>query len=107
MGLETATDGEVMFNGKDIAQEQVQKRSPQQVGSLQMVFQNPFDTLNPSHSVGSQLARVIRKFGVEPNGERIEQRVMDLLDQVKLPRDRKSVGHGMSVSVRYNRGGSR
>src|SRR3546814_8981355 len=50
MGLETATDGEVMFNGKDIAQEQVQKRSPQQVGSMQMVFQNPFDTLNPSHS---------------------------------------------------------
>ena len=32
---------------------------------LQMVFQNPFDTLNPSHTVGAQIARVIRKFGVE------------------------------------------
>src|SRR3546814_3168567 len=50
MGLETATDGEVLFNGKDIAQDQVQKRSPEQVGAMQMVFQNPFDTLNPSHT---------------------------------------------------------
>ena len=37
------------------------------VGSVQMVFQNPFDTLNPSHTVGTQLARVIRKFGVSYN----------------------------------------
>src|SRR3546814_13150926 len=87
MGLETATDGEVLFNGKDIAQDQVQKRSPEQVGAMQMVFQNPFDTLNPSHTVGSQLARVIRKFGVESDGDKIERRVMELLDLVKLPRE--------------------
>jgi peptide/nickel transport system ATP-binding protein len=87
MGLETATEGEVMFNGKDIAQEQVQKRSPEQVGAMQMVFQNPFDTLNPSHTVGSQLARVIRKFGVETDRDKIERRVMELLDLVKLPRE--------------------
>jgi len=87
MGLETATDGKVVFNGKDISQEEVQKRTPEQIGSMQMVFQNPFDTLNPSHTVGSQLARVIRKFGVEKNKDRIEQRVMELLDLVKLPRE--------------------
>jgi peptide/nickel transport system ATP-binding protein len=87
MGLETATEGEVLFNGKDISQEQVQKRTPEQIGSMQMVFQNPFDTLNPSHTVGSQLARVIRKFGVETNKDKIEQRVMELLDLVKLPRE--------------------
>ena len=87
MGLETATDGEVVFNGKDISQEEVQKRTPEQIGSMQMIFQNPFDTLNPSHSVGAQLARVIRKFGVESNKDRIEQRVMELLDLVKLPRE--------------------
>ncbi len=52
-----------------------------------MIFQNPFDTLNPSHTVGSQIARVIRKFGVERDESRIRQRVRDLLDLVKLPRD--------------------
>src|SRR3546814_15405910 len=100
MGLETATDGEVMFNGKDIAQEQVQKRSPQQVGSMQMVFQKPFDTLNTRHSVGSQLDRVIRKFCVEINGKRIKQRVMEMLDMVKmllaLSRVRPTVLYGVT-----------
>jgi peptide/nickel transport system ATP-binding protein len=87
MGLETATEGEVVFNGQDVSSFPVQKRSPEMVGSMQMVFQNPFDTLNPSHSVGSQLARVIRKFAVETDKHKIEERVMELLDLVKLPRD--------------------
>src|SRR3546814_17450404 len=68
MGLETATDGEVLFNGKDIAQDQVQKRSPEQVGAMQLVFKNPFYTLNPSHTVGPQPARVNRQFGVAGDG---------------------------------------
>ena len=52
-----------------------------------MIFQNPFDTLNPSHTVGSQIARVIRKFDAQAPAPRIRQRVLDLLDLVKLPRD--------------------
>ncbi len=47
----------------------------------------PFDTLNPSHSVGSQIVRVIRKFGVERDPAKVEERVYELLDLVKLPRD--------------------
>jgi peptide/nickel transport system ATP-binding protein len=87
MGLETATEGEVVFNGHDVSNFPVQKRAPDLVGSMQMVFQNPFDTLNPSHTVGAQLARVIRKFGVEVDREKVEERVLELLDLVKLPRD--------------------
>ncbi len=87
MGLETATDGAIFFNGKDVSHFPVQKRSPELIGSMQMVFQNPFDTLNPSHSVGSQLARVIKKFGVETERDKVEERVMELLDLVKLPRE--------------------
>jgi peptide/nickel transport system ATP-binding protein len=87
MGLETATEGEVVFNGEDVSHFPVQQRSPDLIGSMQMVFQNPFDTLNPSHTVGSQLARVIRKFGVETDKDRVENRVMELLDLVKLPRE--------------------
>jgi len=52
-----------------------------------MVFQNPFDTLNPSHTIGAQLGRVIKKFGVEKNPEKVRQRVLELLDLVKLPRE--------------------
>ncbi len=87
MGLETATGGEIILNGKQIGNLPVAKRSPQLVGSLQMIFQNPFETLNPSHSVGSQIARVLRKFGVAKNKEEANRKVLELLDMVKLPRD--------------------
>jgi len=87
MGLETATDGSIRHDGNDICKIPVRERSPQQIGSLQMVFQNPFDTLNPSHTIGTQIGRVIKKFGVETDKAKIRARVMELLDIVKLPRD--------------------
>jgi len=87
MGLEQATEGEVLLNGEDLGQVPVEKRKPQTVGLLQMVFQNPFDTLNPSHTIGGQIARVIKKFGVESDKQKIRARVFELLDLVKLPRD--------------------
>ncbi|MFN3688727.1 dipeptide ABC transporter ATP-binding protein [Salinarimonas sp.] len=87
MGLETATDGAIRFEGDDISGAPVTSRSKEQVANLQMIFQNPNDTLNPSQTVGAQIARVIRKFGVETKHERIWARVYELLDLVKLPRE--------------------
>lgn len=87
MGLEEATEGEVILNGLELSHTPVQQRKAQTVALLQMVFQNPFDTLNPSHTVGSQIARVIKKFDIESDPDKINQRVMELLDLVKLPRD--------------------
>jgi peptide/nickel transport system ATP-binding protein len=87
LGLETATEGKVVLDNQDLSQVPVQKRRPQVVSHLQMVFQNPFDTLNPSHSVGGQIGRVIRKFGVEKDPDKVRERVLQLLDIVKLPRD--------------------
>jgi peptide/nickel transport system ATP-binding protein len=87
LGLETATEGRIVLDNQDLSQVPVQKRQRHVVSHLQMVFQNPFDTLNPSHTVGSQISRVIRKFGVEDSAEQVVERVMKLLDIVKLPRD--------------------
>jgi len=87
MGLEAGTEGEIRHNGKDISDIEVRDRSTKQIRSLQMVFQNPFDTLNPSHSIGGQISRVIRQFGIETDKKKIFDRVMTLLDTVKLPRD--------------------
>jgi peptide/nickel transport system ATP-binding protein len=87
MGLETSTEGEVRHNGKEISEVAVRDRGAKQISSLQMVFQNPFDTLNPSHSIGGQISRVIKKFGVETDKKKTFDRVMSLLDTVKLPRD--------------------
>jgi peptide/nickel transport system ATP-binding protein len=87
MGLETATEGSVALGNLDLSDTPVEKRGAETIAKLQMIFQNPFDTLNPSHSVGGQIARVIRKFGVESDEKKVQERVMQLLDVVKLPRD--------------------
>ncbi len=87
MGLETSTNGEIRHNGVEISEIAVRDRSNKQVSSLQMIFQNPFDTLNPSHTIGSQISRVISKFGGKTEKGKIREKVMNLLDIVKLPRD--------------------
>ncbi len=86
-GLEQATGGTIEFRGDEIGDTRVQDRPAEQVRDLQMVFQNPFDTLNPSQTVGSQIGRVIRKFSGEKTGGRVRQRVLEMLDLVQLPRE--------------------
>ncbi|MHA1524378.1 MAG: oligopeptide/dipeptide ABC transporter ATP-binding protein, partial [Alphaproteobacteria bacterium] len=87
MGLEEATDGSVFLGNIDLANLPVDKRKKDTIANLQMVFQNPFDTLNPSHSVGAQISRVIRKFGGITDPAEVKARMLELLDTVKLPRD--------------------
>ena len=86
MGLAQATSGSIELAGLELSHLPVSRRSGKTIRSLQMIFQNPFDTLNPARTVGAQIARVIRKFGVERDESRIRQRVLELLDLVKLPR---------------------
>ncbi len=86
LGLETATDGEVLLSGTSIGDTDVTDRTTETVASVQMVFQNPFDTLNPSHSVGSQIIRTLEKFNIGDSLEDRKQRMLELLDLVKLPR---------------------
>ncbi|MBT7770218.1 MAG: ABC transporter ATP-binding protein, partial [Rhodospirillales bacterium] len=71
----------------DVGQTPVEDRTPEQVASVQMVFQNPDETLNPSLSIGRQIGRVLTKFGKETDKDRIRQRVAELMDRVKLSRD--------------------
>jgi peptide/nickel transport system ATP-binding protein len=86
LGLETATDGDVTLAGISIGDKEVGDRSTETVASVQMVFQNPFDTLNPSHSVGSQIMRTLEKFKIGTDQADRRERMLKLLDLVKLPR---------------------
>ncbi|MBB3770358.1 peptide/nickel transport system ATP-binding protein [Angulomicrobium tetraedrale] len=87
MGLDQATSGSISLMGEELARLPVTKRDRVTIRSLQMVFQNPFDTLNPSQTVGFQIARVLRRFGARMSEAQIRERVLELLDTVKLPRD--------------------
>ena len=87
MGLETSTGGAITLGNIGIESEPIEKRSTRTVASIQMVFQNPFDTLNPSHSIGGQIIRVLEKFKIGKTTAEREERMLELLDLVKLPRE--------------------
>ncbi len=86
MGLETATSGEILLDGRNIEQIPIEKRSAKTIAEVQMVFQNPFDTLNPSMAVGRQIIRALEVFGIGDNDAARRKRMLELLDLVKLPR---------------------
>ncbi|MFK7744021.1 MAG: dipeptide ABC transporter ATP-binding protein [Roseobacter sp.] len=87
MGLETATEGEILLGNKSIQDIPIEERDTQTVADVQMVFQNPFDTLNPSMTVGRQIIRALEIFGIGENERERNDRMLRLLDLVKLPRE--------------------
>ena len=60
-GIEVATDGHVTLDGAEIGRLGVDGRSRELRRKLQMVFQNPDSTLNPSHTVGYAISRALRR----------------------------------------------
>ena len=83
--LTDPTDGEVFLDGERIDQlspgkmRRVRRR-------LQVVFQDPFSSLNPRMRVRDVLAEPITNFGLA-SGSELEDRVAALMDKVRLPRD--------------------
>ena len=83
IGLEAVTDGTVEFMGFD-ATRPVSVRDTKLIQEMQMVFQNPDSTLNPSYSVGFQIARPIKRFKTVPKNQ-VKDEVIRLLKAVRLP----------------------
>jgi peptide/nickel transport system ATP-binding protein len=86
MGLETATSGSILLFDENVQSTPIQQRNTDTVSSVQMVFQNPFDTLNPSMSVGRQIIRALEIFRFGASDQERHERMLELLDLVKLPR---------------------
>jgi peptide/nickel transport system ATP-binding protein len=82
IGLEPLTGGEVEFLGVDIT-EPVSERQMKLVREMQMVFQNPDSTLNPSYSIGKQIARPIKRFKTVSRKE-VKPEALRLLKAVRL-----------------------
>jgi peptide/nickel transport system ATP-binding protein len=82
IGLEKPTNGEANFLGFDIANA-ISDRDQKLIQELQMVFQNPDSTMNPSYTVGQQIARPLKRFKVLPKGQ-ITEEVLRLLHSMRL-----------------------
>jgi peptide/nickel transport system ATP-binding protein len=78
------TAGSVSFDGQDVtrlgAQELRRLRR-----RMQMIFQDPYSSLDPRQSVGSILSEPIRTHDLEPDGASVDARVRELLEVVGLP----------------------
>src|SRR5215210_1838031 len=76
------TEGEVLFEGQDISKLKARRLRPLR-REMQMVFQDPYASLNPRKRVGSIIGDPLKIHGMGSAGER-KKRVQELLEIVGL-----------------------
>ncbi|QDC03191.1 ABC transporter ATP-binding protein [Mesorhizobium sp. 8] len=74
--------GEVHFNGRRFDRRQAFDRAYRR--EVQIVFQHPDASLNPSQTIGSILSRPLRLYGLVPRSK-VADRIRELLEMVLLP----------------------
>jgi peptide/nickel transport system ATP-binding protein len=80
------TAGQVVLDGRRIDDLSAATLRPLR-RRVQVVFQDPFSSLNPRMRVRDILAEPIRNFGLESSARDMDARIAKLMDQVRLPRD--------------------
>ena len=93
-GLEPLASGSIVFDGEPITPLGLRKRAKRQ-RRIQMVFQNPYASLNPRRRVGAQIQDALAIAG--PDGSTVEQ----LLEDVGMePTDARRYPHQFSGGQR-------
>ncbi|HET7043948.1 MAG TPA: oligopeptide/dipeptide ABC transporter ATP-binding protein [Gaiellaceae bacterium] len=81
--LYAPTSGSVLHEGRDAARVRGRRQLLRYRSQVQMIFQDPFGSLNPARTVRHHLVRPLRIHGIVPR-DRIDERVVELLDTVGL-----------------------
>jgi oligopeptide transport system ATP-binding protein len=102
--LTEPTGGQVLFRGKDLAQlSKGQMRGQRK--HLQMIFQDPYASLNPRMTVSQIISEPLETFGLSGRGRERESRVRELMETVGLsPRFLKRYPHEFSGGQRQRIG---
>ncbi|WNM30406.1 dipeptide ABC transporter ATP-binding protein [Streptomyces sp. Li-HN-5-11] len=80
--LQDPTGGTITFEGQDITRLNTAQMRPLR-RDIQMIFQDPYGSLNPRHTIGSIVSAPFRLQGVEPEGG-VKKEVQRLLELVGL-----------------------
>ncbi|MEV7246429.1 dipeptide ABC transporter ATP-binding protein [Streptomyces sp. NPDC093248] len=80
--LQDPTGGRITFEGRDITKLRTGQMRPLR-RDIQMIFQDPYGSLNPRHTIGSIVSAPFRLQGVEPEGG-VKKEVQRLLELVGL-----------------------
>jgi peptide/nickel transport system ATP-binding protein len=98
VGLYGPTRGKVIFDGQDLEQA---RSDPAQRRRMQMIFQDPYASLNPRWRVRDIIAEPIRAFGLAKTDAEINAKVAELLTHVGLsPLDGQKFPHEFSGGQR-------
>lgn len=82
VGLYKTSSGSIELSGKVVGEE----RTLEERRNVQMVFQDPFSSLNPRMTVGQVLREAISFHKLVPDGK-VEEKCLELLSLVGLPKD--------------------
>ncbi|GIF08002.1 ABC transporter ATP-binding protein [Actinoplanes siamensis] len=80
--LERPTRGEILLDGTPVARRGAGLAAYRR--TVQMVFQDPFASLNPYHTIGHHLARPVRLHHPRMSDADVRNRVHELLERVRL-----------------------
>jgi peptide/nickel transport system ATP-binding protein len=101
VGLYPPTAGRIEFDGNDMAKRRGRSETAALRRRLQMIFQDPYASLNPRWRVFDIIAEPIRAFGLASDKAALERQVGDLLRQVRLaPADGRKFPHEFSGGQR-------
>ncbi len=78
-----ATSGSILLNGENILSKS-SAAFKQQRKDLQIVFQDPYSSLNPRISIGDAIAEPMLVHQLQPNQKKAKEKVMELLENVNL-----------------------
>jgi peptide/nickel transport system ATP-binding protein len=77
------SEGSVLFDGRDVARERRKRSVLAYRSQVQMIFQDPFGSLNPVKTVRHHIERPLRIHGLAKRGQ-VEGRIFELLETVGL-----------------------
>ena len=101
VGLYRPTDGSIAFDGVDMASLSRRSEIAPLRKRLQMIFQDPYASLNPRWRIGDIIAEPIRAHDLIEGREAIAERVGEVLTQVGLsPADAEKFPHEFSGGQR-------
>lgn len=81
------TDGEIIFNGKDVHSTKSAKEMKQFNRQMQMIFQDPYSSLNPRMTAGEIISEGFDIHGLYKNKKERREKVASLLEAVGLNKE--------------------
>ena len=102
--LQQATSGEVLYNGENILQ--YKKKDMKKIHlNMQMVFQDPYSSLDPRMSVHNLIAEPVQVCGILKNKAEINEHVRDIMEMCGLPADHADgYPHELDGGLRHRAG---